>query len=412
MLGRAGMTTVVIGMLLIGLPSTAQAVPAGTIGSFPTWSVGPGTDSTTRFQGTGTFGAATGIPQLTVTTDSTTARAPSGESAFLGASTGFGQYFGSSRSQPYLYLSPGSGAFSTTTVTFTSAPPAGWGFAVGDIDADWVQITPLDAAGLELPVSSLNAQDTDNTPFLNSCRNSPKPSSCTGSGPYDSFPYWLEGGGSIPGGTAVYPPGSVVGQGSDTSGAYDWFLPAAGVQGLRLTFSVQSGFPIYQFWVAAPAPVAQISGQVVIPDASADQVSIALENPDGTPVLGLDDTPVVVPVAPDGGFVTETEVGRYQLEVIVPPGFVAPAPIPVDATTGGVDLADIVVAPIVSPSPSPSPLPTPTPTTGVLPAAEDTPGELPPTGPATPWLPALGTVLLVIGAGAVAASGSMRRRTQ
>ena len=342
---RAFFASVVLaGSLSVLAAPMAEAVPMppASIGVFPTWAVSGTAGS---YTGTATFPASAGFPTTTFTSDSTTVRAPTGESAYLGASTGFGQNFGSTRSQPYLYLSQADGnTASTSTITFDAAPPSGWGFALGDIDADWVHIVPLDGAGDVLPASDLHAQDTDNDPQLNYCHNVPKPSAC-GSGPFTDVPAWLEAGGVYNG--ASYPSGAVVGSGSDTKGAYDWFLPSSDVRQLQLTFTrIPSGFPIYQLWLAAPAPAATVTGVIAgAQDSPAPEgTRITLDTAAGTPVLDIDDVPVTVPLAPDGSFSFVTEQGQYLLTVTVPSGFAPIAPISVDATTTDVALAPITVA--------------------------------------------------------------------
>lgn len=366
-------------------------MPAGTVGVFPVLST---SGSSGAFTGTATFPASAAMPTATITTDSTTVKAPSGESAYLGATTGFGMNFGSSRSQPYLSLSTAAAfSASTTNVLFPSQPASGWGFAVGDIDADWVHIVPLDSAGNPLPASELHAQDTGGTPLLNYCAAaSPKPSACVGSGPFTDAPWWLENGGlsPAPGDTTVYPAGSVVGNGFDTNGAYDWFLPSAAVWGIRLEFSAKIGFPSYQLWLAAPAEAVVITGTVEIPDAAGAPIPggtlVQLDNADGTPVLDIEDEPVTIPVAADGTFAIETEwEPGYELVVIPPPGYLAPDPVPVPIPAGA---TSVVVPPIAL-----DPIVTPTST----PAAPEpnVAAALPPTGvDVVPWLIAGGIVLV------------------
>ena len=278
-----------VGLVAVGMaisaPAAGWAAPAGYTGVFAQWSLSPAAAPST-FAGTAAFAASAGMPATTVTTDSPTLRTPAGESAFLGASTGFGTYFGSSRSQPYLYLSPVSLAVpSTTTITFASVPPPGWGFAIGDIDADWMRVTGFDSTGVAVPSSALGAQDTGGTPLLNYCNNVPRPSSCVGPGPFTDHPSWLASGGVVNG--TAYPPGTVLGNGTDSYGSYDWFLPDATVASITLEFHQIAGSPIYQLWLAALAPVSSISGSIVTPgttDPVPAGTGIALQQPDGTPV--------------------------------------------------------------------------------------------------------------------------------
>jgi len=391
----------VLGALALATP--ASAAPA-TIGSFPTWAMSRSTDAGLTFTGRADFSAAASFPGVSVSTTSTTVKTPSGESAWLGDSTGFGQHFGSTRAQPYLYLSPATGGPSTTTLEFDSAPPAGWGLAVGDIDADFVQIIPRDAAGNQLPDAALNAQDTTGTPLLNYCNNTPKPSSCAGPGPFTDSPFWFENGTTIttPAGATAYTTPIVNGNGVDTSGAYDWFLPSTDVRSLELVFTVKSGFPTYQVWLAAPAPVATITATVLTADGdpAPEGTTVLLQEPDGDPVLGLDNTPVEVPVDPTGRFTIDTEQAEYRLAFDVPEGFDPIPPIDVDATSAAVDLGEITIEPAAE-----------------VPNPDDpgTPGDeaadldlLPATGVDITAPLALGAVLLVAGAALLV----VRRRRQ
>lgn len=376
----------------------ASAVPAGDVGVYPAWQTA---GSAGAFTGSATFSPSTGFPGATFTSNSTTLKAPSGESAWLGASTGFGQEFGSSRSQPYLYLSPAAGQTpSTTVLTFDGQPPAGWGLALGDIDADWVQLIPRDAAGAPLAPSTLNPQDTSGTPLLNYCNNAvPKPSTCAGPGPFLDHPWWVgDVPSAVPGSPTVYPPGSVVGNGPDTVGSYDWFKPSAAVRSIDIIFTVNSGFPIYQLWLAAPAPAVTITGSVTIPDAPGapipDGTVVQLNSQDGTPVLDIEDKPVVAPVAPDGSFEIESEQRDfYEIAVVPPAGYTAPPPVLVAANVPTVVAPPLVVAPVVT-----TPTPTPTPTSSASPSASAAVAAtaLAATGVSSePWLIAAGVLLLL-----------------
>ena len=332
------------------LPASADSAPAGTIGSFPTWSIGTSGAPGETFQGAANFSPAAGFPATTWVTNSVTTRVPTGDSAFLGSSTGFGQTFGSSRAQPYLYLSPAaSSAPSTTTITFAGNPPAGWGLAVGDIDADFVQIIPRDAGNAVLPASALGAQDTGGTPLLNYCNNTPKPSSC-GAGPFTDAPQWFPTGTTV--GATNYPTPLVLGNVADTSGAYDWFLPSSAVRSLTFIYHVQSGFPIMQLWLAALATASTISGSVEQADGAPIPAGtdVDLEHSDGSPVADIQGDPVVVPVPPSGDFSVQAEEATYDLAFTVPAG---DDPIPtavVAATTPTVTLApvDLVAGPVLA----------------------------------------------------------------
>jgi hypothetical protein len=339
-------------LLAMGMPASASAAdtpPPNTIGSFPTWQLAK---SGATYTGSADFAAAAAFPATTLTSNATTIKAPSGESAFLGASTGFGQYFGSSRLQPYLNISPTGTNPSTTTLTFAGPPPAGWGFALGDIDADFVEIIAKDAGGTVLPGSDLGAQDTGGTPLLNYCNNSPKPSGCTGPGPFIDAPFWFPTGTTIAGTTYTTP--IVKGNVLDTSGAYDWFQPGTDVRSLTFVYHIQSGLPIYQVWLAALAPVATITGTVTPPhgDTVPAGTTANLEQSNGTPVLNITDDPVTAPVAPDGTFTIDTEQAHYDIAFTVPPGFDPIPTIAVDATSAAVTLPPVALAPAAATPPA------------------------------------------------------------
>jgi hypothetical protein len=372
--------TIAIGLSLAGAAS-AQAATPPVIGSFPTFSMAPSATPGITFSGTANWSAAAAFPATTITTNAKTVSAPSGESAFLGASTGFGSHFGSSRSQPYLYLAPAVGGPSTTTITFAGPPPAGWGLAVGDIDADFVQVIPGDGTN-PLPGSTLHAQDTGGTPLLNYCNNTPKPSTCTGPGPFTDHPNWYPNGTTI-GGTSYTTP-IVDGSGTDTSGAYDWFLPDSSIRTITLVYTAKLGFPTYQLWLVAPATAAQITGTIA-PQGGAPVppgVAIDLQKPDGTPVLDITDQPVSVPVPPSGAIDLATETGQYQLSFQVPAGFDPIPPVLVDAT-GTTNLGTLALAP-AAPTAPPVESPPPAP-------------ELAPTGTDAGALAVFGGAMLVTG---------------
>lgn len=320
-----------LGLVGVGGAASAAPLPAGTVGVFGSWAMAPSVDPSKTFEGTVTFPASAGFPSATVVTDSTTVKVPSGESAFLGSSTGFGQTFGSSRSQPYLYLSQASALTpSTTTITFSGPLFAGWGFALGDIDADQVHIEAYDAANAPIAPADLGAQAPENY-----CNNTPNPSSC-GPGPHTDVPTWDE------------PSSSLVGSGFDSKGAYGWFQPAADVRTLVLTYSGILGIPTYQLWFAAPAAATTITGTLATPSGPPPAgTTLALHNGDGSEVFDIEEKPVIVPLAPDGSFSIVTEQGAYQLAVTVPEGFAAIAPIAVDATTAAVSIGTIILDPVL-----------------------------------------------------------------
>lgn len=309
--------TIVVALAGASAPAAAATPP---VGSFPVWTQ----NSPSSF--TGQLSPASGGGTVGVTTTGGGARvAETGTASFLGAQTGFGQRFGSSRYQSYLTIGlaptpPGGshGADSVTTVTLPTLP-VGWGFAVGDIDADMVSIDATGPGGA-LSATDLNPQDTGGTPLLNYCANaSPKPSSCGAGTAFTDHPWWCATPGPAPCATATLPR-TVVGNGSDTQGAYDWFVPSVSVTTLTLTYQWLTGIPSFQLWIVVPAAAAVVSGQVDLP-AGAPVPTLSLDHGDGTPVLDLLAAPVTVPVATDGSYSFTTEQGSYQLVVDPPEGF-------------------------------------------------------------------------------------------
>jgi hypothetical protein len=175
------------------------------------------------------------FPVGTFTSDATRLRVAGGTSAWLGTGTPFGAHFGSSRGHGYLFFGTGrSNGPSTTTVTFSSPTPVGWGFALGDIDADQAQISATGANGALLTAAQLGWQGA-----FNFCESSPKPPACSGPGPFTDKPTWNPATATLTGNV------------NDTDGASGWFMPTVPVKSLTILFSVQSGIPVAQLWMAA-----------------------------------------------------------------------------------------------------------------------------------------------------------------
>jgi len=360
---RAGVVSAIAAGVVLVAALPAGAVPANTVGTYPVWSA---SGSSKAFSGTADFASPT-LADVTFTSDSNTLGSASGSSAFLGPATGFGAALGSTRAQPYLTLETKDGSFapvppstttptpSTTTFTFTSAPQAGWGFALGDIDADWAQVIPISATGTDLPVALLNAQ----TP-ANYCAVTPKPSSCSGAA--TDVPHWVPGPGTVDavyGGTTItWQPGTVYGNVLNTTGAYIWFLPDPQVRGVRISYGALSGAPNFQLWIGQPAPQTTISGSVAIPGTTAvpSGTAVQLDATDGTPVAGLDGQPVTAPVAPDGTFSLVAEQRTaYQIQVLPPSGYTAPAPVTVSALSAATSVPLITLDPTAGTAPAVTP---------------------------------------------------------
>jgi hypothetical protein len=368
-----------------GAPRSALAATP-PIGTFPVWS------SSAAGEFDAVFAAASGFPAAHVSTDNTGASVAAGKSAFLGATTGFGQQFGSSRLQPYLTIGAnGLLSPSTTTITFASPAPVGWSFALGDIDADYVSIVAT-SGGTPLTSTELGVRDSaPGSAYLNYCRAaSPKPTGCAAiDAPYDDFPTWCPTGAAGP--CAGKPENTLLGDGSDSSGSYQWFVPTVPVDAVTLTFTAQIGFPSYQLWLVAPSPATTVTGdvQLATPDEPIPAgVLLELLDAAGTPVTDIQDEPVLIPVAPDGGFSFVTGDGDYQLDIVVPEGIdPAPEQFPFAFTAAGdaLNLGVLALAPTAAPA------------------------ALPPTG-SDPLAPvALAAALLALG---VALLGGVARRAR
>ena len=300
---RTGVVTggLVALLMTASAPASAATPPVGSYATFA--ATAPGSFDVS-------FSANSAFPAAQVVTTDTAGVAASGKSAFLGESTGFGAQFGSSRLQPYLTL-----GVSSTVVTFDATTAPGFGFALGDIDADYVTIAatgpggPLTAAELGVGGGALNY-----------CNNVPKPSGCGAGTSFADAPTWCPDPTAAPV-CAGYALPTLVGSGSNTLGAYGWFVPRVPVTAITLDYGALIGFPSYQLWLAAPAPAATVAGRLVVDGGTVPPgTELALLTGTGEAVRDIEDEPVTVPVAPDGAYSFVTELGSYQLDVILPPG--------------------------------------------------------------------------------------------
>jgi hypothetical protein len=251
-------------------------------------------------------GPCAGFPVVQATSTATTVSTPSGGSAFLGADTPFGQAFGSSQGEPYVNVSTAAGGTpSTTTLDFdVPTPAAGWGFALGDVDADKVQVRALDSHGQLVSAADLGFRTS-----FNYCMNTPKPSSCTGLGPFTDQPAWDAGTSTL------------TGNGTDTSGASGWFEPSVSLSSLTLTFTRQTGVPIFQVWLATLAvPITGVVDGLAPSDpAPAPGVVLDLEHTDHTPVVDPAGDPVTATATATGAFEFPAVVdGDYRIAIDPP----------------------------------------------------------------------------------------------
>jgi uncharacterized repeat protein (TIGR01451 family) len=185
----------------------------------------------------GTFTVpGSGFPSGTVTSNASPLRAPSGKSTYLNHTTPFGQEFGESHNHSYMAFGTARGNKpSTTTISFNAATPArNWGFALGDIDADKARVSAVGADGKALTAAQLGWKGA-----FNYCATThQRPPSCTRR-VYTDVPTWDAGTSTL------------IGSGTDTDGASGWFMPTKSIKTLTIEFSVQTGIPIGQLWMAA-----------------------------------------------------------------------------------------------------------------------------------------------------------------
>ncbi|WP_112138292.1 hypothetical protein [Glycomyces dulcitolivorans] len=282
--------------------------------------------------GNGNYGMsspAAGFPGADLTTNGSPVMIRSGQSIWMGEDTPFGAAFGSSRNQGYMGIGTTSNnSPSTTTLTFDAAtPPADWGFALGDIDVDMVQISGTDSSGNALTAADLGYQSS-----FNLCQNSPRPAGCNSAA--TDQPTWNAATMSLTGQNT-----------GDTVGATGWFQPTASIASLTFTFTDFTGMPMFQFWVAAEAyevvtPLKPIlisapsePGDPTDPDTigSCDdmfgEVSLELLDTEGAPVI-VDGAPVVASLSEDDTFTFDQVFpGSYQVQIL------SDAHFPVDGAT-------------------------------------------------------------------------------
>jgi uncharacterized repeat protein (TIGR01451 family) len=175
------------------------------------------------------------FPVGDVTSNAGTLRVYPGKSTYLNNATPVGQEYGSSQDHDYLYFNAVSSTMaSKTTITFATPAPANeWTFVLGDIDADKALIEAHDANGNIIATADLGWKGA-----FNYCAHTPRPSTC-GHGPFTDVPKWDPSTATL------------TGNGTDTNGASGWFMPTKPVKSLTIKYSVLSGSPVAQLWIAA-----------------------------------------------------------------------------------------------------------------------------------------------------------------
>ncbi|QMU68824.1 Ig-like domain-containing protein [Streptacidiphilus sp. P02-A3a] len=279
------------------VPWTASPALAASGAAYGTWSV---------LGGAGTMRIpVTGFPTADFRSTSSTVVVGSGNSAFLNADTPVGARYGSSRGRPYLNLrTTRGGTPSETTLRFDRPTPAGsWAFTLGDVDADRVHVQARGADGTPLSAAQLGWQGA-----FNYCQGTPRPSTCIGPGPFDDMPVWLSGSSTL------------AGNGADSSGASGWFQPTVPVSSLTLTFSVQTGIPIYQLWTSALAT--DVSGRVSADCGVPSGLRLTLLRADGSTVDHPDGTPLTATTGADGGYAfPDVAPGDYRVSLRAGEGY-------------------------------------------------------------------------------------------
>ncbi len=233
--------------VLVAVPGSAAAE---TRGDWATWSsaLGGGAGAyTTRV----TLPGAGGPTAQVTSTSGGGAALVSGESTWLGETTGPGTAYGSSRDRRYLNLRPAANdAPSVTTYDFDDPTPAGWGLVLGDIDADRAVVTGRLPGGAPATGVQLGLQGT-----FNYC-DVPSPRPCSGAAPFDQ-PTATTDSGSV---AVVGNPGA-----ADTTGAAAWLRPTVPLDRVVVTYHQRNGSPTYQTWLGGTTR--DVSGTLTAPDA-------------------------------------------------------------------------------------------------------------------------------------------------
>lgn len=135
--------------------------------------------------------------------------------------TPFDQVYGSSQGSGYASVQCAS-ANRSANFTFDTPTVPGFGFTLGDVDAENVFVKAFDNDGNELTGAELGYESSFN---------------------YESqsdTPVWVQAESKLQGG------------GADTGGASAWFQPKKPIKTLVLTCQTIIGSPAYQLWMAAP----------------------------------------------------------------------------------------------------------------------------------------------------------------
>ena len=204
-----------------------------------------------------------GFPAATVSSDSRSpVQVASGASSSLGPGTPPGAKYGTSAGNPYLVLRARADTptgSSTTTYTFDApTPDTGWGFVLGDIDADQVALSATDATGAAVATAEIDSWFAGTFNYA---------------GRADQ-PTWSTTTATLAGNAAAL----------DTDGAAGWFEPDIRLTSLTLTFTRRAGFPVYQTWFVSRArPVGGTVEDVsTVGECPPGDATLRLLSPSGT----------------------------------------------------------------------------------------------------------------------------------
>lgn len=307
--------------------SSAVAAPSD---GYADWTFG-GTNR--NFQGT--VSLPDGFPDVSFTSDSRTPPSPplpSGASSWLPAGSPFGAAFGSSEGKRYVSLRPNADGTpanpSTTTYDFASpTPTSGWGFALGDIDAETLTVSASDAAGDPVSAAGLGLQGA-----FNYCDASPRSSGCSGVTVFE-VPVTSTTATAV---SATNPDCPANPDECDTQGSAVWFSPTVPLSSLTVTSTWKAGLPVYQTWFAGASNAIRgaVSGECA---AGTRGVDVSLLDGAGGDLLASTTT------GGNGRYGFDRVLARdgYRVRIDPPPGIQVDGPSGRAADTSAGDATDI-----------------------------------------------------------------------
>ncbi len=280
---RRGVAVVAVTFLLLGGPVlAARAAPSE---GYADWSLGgvPGAYTATATD------LATGFPTVSLTSTSRgAASVVGGATTWLPASSSFGTAFGSSANREYLSLRPAADngtSPSTTTLAFADPTPVGgWGLALGDVDAETLEVTGTDADGDPVTGAQLGLVEA-----FSYCDASPRAPTCTGTSAPFALPSATVLADRVVLEDAACPADTTR---CDTTGASAWVRPTVPLSSLSVRSTWKQGAPTYQLWLATAESA--VSGTVSAP-CTGDEEGARID------VLDADDEVVATTTTAAGG---------------------------------------------------------------------------------------------------------------